>query len=72
MHGAADYAYTVKVRFVNSAHPDQAVYASFSDLPVQAGVLKSSLASTAGKGDSAAMPQTCQIAKATKVKWTAP
>ncbi|MEU1668860.1 hypothetical protein ABZ547_35830 [Streptomyces sparsogenes] len=72
VNGAADYAYTVKVRFVNSAHPDQAVYASFSDLPVQAGAMKSSLASAAWKGDSAAMPQTCQIAKATKVKWTAP
>ncbi|MGY0064961.1 hypothetical protein ACWY4P_52475 [Streptomyces sp. LZ34] len=66
--GAADYAYTVKVRFLNSAHPDKAVYATLTGQPVQAGALKSALASAAWKGDSAAMPQTCQIAKATKVK----
>lgn len=66
--GAADYAYTVKVRFLNSAHPDEAVYTTLSGVPVQAGALKSALASTAWKGDSAAMPQTCQVAKATKVK----
>ncbi|MDX3227637.1 hypothetical protein [Streptomyces sp. ME19-01-6] len=68
MNGAADYAYTVKVRFVNSAHPDKAVYATLTGQPVQVGAVKSALASAAWKGDSNAMPQTCQIAKATKVK----
>ncbi|NUP37688.1 MAG: hypothetical protein HOY76_11895 [Streptomyces sp.] len=68
VNGAADYAYTVKVRFVNSAHPDKAVYATLANQPVQAGARKSALASAAWKGDSAAMPQTCQVAKATKVK----
>lgn len=66
--GAADYAYTVKVRFLNSAHRDQAIYATLTNQPVQAGAMKSALASAAWKGDSAAMPQTCEIAKATKVK----
>ncbi len=67
-NGAADYAYTVKVRFLNSAHPDQAVYATLTNQPVQAGAMKSALASAAWKGDSAAMPKTCEVAKATKVK----
>ncbi|GAA1249418.1 hypothetical protein [Streptomyces javensis] len=67
-NGAADYAYTVKVRFLNSAHPDQAVYTTLTNQPVQAGAMKSALASAAWKGDSAAMPKTCQVAKATKVK----
>ncbi|MES4902013.1 MULTISPECIES: hypothetical protein [unclassified Streptomyces] len=68
VHGSADYAYTVKVRFLNSAHPDKAVYATMANQPVQAGARKSALASAAWKGDSAAMPQTCEVAKATKVK----
>ncbi|ADI04723.1 hypothetical protein SBI_01602 [Streptomyces bingchenggensis BCW-1] len=68
VNGAADYAYTVKVRFLNSAHPDKEVYATLTDQPVQAGARKSALASAAWKGDSAAMPQTCEVAKATKVK----
>ncbi|MFF7655262.1 hypothetical protein ACFZCY_36435 [Streptomyces sp. NPDC007983] len=68
IHGAADYAYTVKIRFLNSAHPDQAVYTTLAHQPVQAGAMRSALASTAWKGDSAAMPKTCQVAKATKVK----
>ncbi|MFI1329269.1 hypothetical protein ACH4U7_03820 [Streptomyces sp. NPDC020845] len=68
VNGSADYAYTVKVRFLNSAHPDKAVYATLADQPVQAGARKSALASAAWKGDSAAMPQTCEVAKATKVK----
>jgi hypothetical protein len=68
VNGAADYAYTVKVRFLNSAHPDKAVYATLTGQPVQAGARKSTLASAAWKGDSSAMPQTCEIAKATKVK----
>ncbi|MBB4789262.1 hypothetical protein [Streptomyces rapamycinicus] len=67
-NGAADYAYTVKVRFLNSAHPDQAVYTTLTHQPVQAGAMKSALASAAWKGDSAAMPKTCEVAKATKVK----
>nr|WTB12133.1 hypothetical protein OG546_50145 [Streptomyces antimycoticus] len=67
-NGAADYAYTVKVRFLNSAHPDQAVYTTLTNQPVQAGAMKSALASTAWKGDSATMPKTCEVAKATKVK----
>ncbi|WP_413099758.1 hypothetical protein [Streptomyces sp. Inha503] len=67
-NGAADYAYTVKVRFLNSAHPDQAVYATLANQPVQAGAMKSALASAAWKGDSATMPKTCEVAKATKVK----
>ncbi|MGW3572038.1 hypothetical protein ACWDSL_50670 [Streptomyces sp. NPDC000941] len=68
VNGAADYAYTVKVRFLNSAHPDKAVYVTLADQPVQAGARKSALASGVWKGDSAAMPQTCEVAKATKVK----
>ncbi|MEU1802835.1 hypothetical protein [Streptomyces sp. NPDC019937] len=67
-NGAADYAYTVKIRFLNSAHPDQAIYTTLDHQPVQAGAMRSALASTAWKGDSAAMPKTCQVAKATKVK----
>lgn len=66
--GAADYAYTVKVRFLNSAHPDKAVYATLANQPVLAGAMKSALASASWKGDSAAMPQTCEVAKATKVE----
>ncbi|MFI0820834.1 hypothetical protein ACH4TX_32535 [Streptomyces sp. NPDC021098] len=68
VHGAADYAYTVKVRFLNSAHPDDAAYTTLSQLPVQAGAMKTALASSAWKGDSAAMPKTCEVAKATKAK----
>lgn len=68
--GTADYAYTVKVRFLNSAHPDQAVYTTLANQPVQAGAMKSALASTAWKGGAAAMPKTCEVAKATKVKTT--
>lgn len=68
VNGAADYAYTVKVRFLNSAHPDDAVYTTLSQQPVQAGAMKTALASTAWKGDSAAMPKTCEVAKATKAK----
>ena len=68
VNGAADYAYTVKVRFLNSAHSDQAVYTTLAQVPVQAGAMKSALTSTTWKGDSAAMPETCQVAKATKVK----
>jgi hypothetical protein len=67
-NGPADYAYTVKVRFLNSAHPDQAVTTTLAHQPVQAGAVQSALASTAWKGDSAAMPKTCEVAKATKVK----
>ncbi|MBD3008963.1 hypothetical protein IEJ02_34190 [Streptomyces sp. 5-10] len=67
-NGAADYAYTVKVRFLNSAHPGQAVYTTLTKQPVQAGAMKSALASAAWRGDSAAMPKTCEVAKATKVK----
>lgn len=66
--GPADYAYTVKVRFLNSAHPDEAVYTTLPQQPVQAGAVKSALASTAWKGEADAMPKTCEIAKATKVK----
>ena len=68
VNGAADYAYTVKVRFLNSAHPDQAVHTTLAHVPVQAGAMKSALASTTWKGDSAAMPKTCEVAKATKAK----
>ncbi|MFI0777415.1 hypothetical protein [Streptomyces sp. NPDC021212] len=68
VNGAADYAYTVKVRFLNSAHSDQAVYTTLAQVPVQVGAMKSALASTTWKGDSAAMPKTCEVAKATKVK----
>nr|WP_236055234.1 hypothetical protein [Streptomyces sabulosicollis] len=67
-HGAADYAYTVRVRFLNFAHPDQAFYATLANQLVQAGAMTSALASAAWKGDSAAMPKTCKVAKATKVK----
>jgi len=66
--GAADYTYTVKVRFLNPAHPDQALYTTLAHQPVPAGVMRSALASTAWKGDTAAMPKTCEVAKATKVK----
>ncbi|MGW2326775.1 hypothetical protein ACWC5C_13530 [Streptomyces sp. NPDC001700] len=66
--GPADYAYSVKVRFLNSAHPDAAVYTTLTQQPVQAGAVKSALASTAWKGEADAMPKTCEIAKATKVK----
>ncbi|MFD7507416.1 hypothetical protein [Streptomyces sp. NPDC059850] len=66
--GPADYAYTVKVRFLNSAHPDEAVYTTLPQQPVQTGAMKSALASTAWKGEADAMPKTCEIAKATKVK----
>ncbi|QLH19546.1 hypothetical protein [Streptomyces sp. Rer75] len=66
--GAADYAYTVKVRFLNPAHPGQAVYTTLAHQPVPVGVMRSALASTAWKGNTAAMPKTCEVAKATKVK----
>jgi len=68
VNGAADYAYTVKVRFLNSAHPDEAVSTTLAQQPVQAGAMKSALASTVWKGESAAMPKTCEVVKATKAK----
>ena len=37
--GTADYAYTVKVRFLNPAHPDQAVYTTLAHQPVPVGVM---------------------------------